>query len=95
MFIKESYETTQHSRTSKAGVKHNYTRIKTIVHFFCDNCGKEFTRPRGNMDPKRLSNNYFHVCGDCNSKKFAQRKGVERKKVWDIPASSELPIGRL
>ncbi len=95
MFIKETFEQTQHTRKSKTGLSHNYTRVRTIVHFFCDNCGKEFTRNRGNMDPKRLSNNYFHVCSECNSKKFAQRKGVERKKVWDFPASSELPIGRL
>lgn len=95
MFIKETYEVTQHTRNSKSGLQHNYTRTRTIVHFFCDNCGNEFTRNRGNMDPKRLSNNYFHVCGDCNSKKFAQRKGVERKKVWDFYASSDLPVGRL
>lgn len=95
MFIRESYETIHHVRTSKTGVKHNYTRIKTIVHFFCDNCGTEFSRDRGSMDSKRLSNNYFHVCSNCNSKKFAQRRGVERKKTWSLTASSSLPVGRL
>lgn len=60
----------------------------------CDNCDAEFTRDRGNMDPKRLSNNYFHVCNNCDSKKFAQRKGVERKKVWNMTASSSLPINK-
>jgi hypothetical protein len=47
------------------------------------------------MDPNRLSNNYFHVCKNCDSKKFAQRKGIERKQVWNLSASSNLPIGKL
>ena len=95
MFMREEYEEHEYLRTSKNGLQHKYTRIKTIVYFICDNCGKEFTRDRGDMDPKRLSNNYFHVCQHCDSKKFAQRKGIERKKVWDMSASSTLPVGRL
>jgi hypothetical protein len=69
--------------------KVEYTRLSKlgIEHI-------EFKRLKGSMDPKRLSNNYFHCCADCNSKKFAQRKGVERKKIWDMPASSTLPINR-
>ena len=95
MFIRESYEDQEYVRVIKNGLQHKYTRQRTIVYFICDNCGKEFNRERGDMDPKRLSNNYFHVCSLCDSKKFAQRKGVERKKVWDMPASSNLPVGRL
>jgi DNA-directed RNA polymerase subunit RPC12/RpoP len=95
MFIKQSIVETSHVRKSKLGIEHTYTRKKTLVHFRCDNCSKEFYRERGSMDPKRLSNNYFHVCDYCNSKKFAQRKGVERKKVWNLSASSNLGIGKL
>jgi len=40
------------------------------------------------MDPKRLNNNYYHVCGDCDAKRFAQEKGVEARRVWDMPVSS-------
>lgn len=40
------------------------------------------------MDPKRLTNNVYHVCGDCDAKKFAQEKGVESRRVWDMPVSS-------
>lgn len=40
------------------------------------------------MDPKRLNNNFYHVCGNCDPKKFAQLKGVEARKVWDMPVSS-------
>lgn len=95
MFMRQTVIETSHVRKSKLGVEHNYTRCKTIVHFLCDNCGAEFSRDRGSMDPKRLSNNYFHVCSNCDAKKFAQRKGVERKKVWNLTASSNLPVGRL
>lgn len=95
MFIKQSIIETSHLRKSKLGTEHPYTRKKTIVHFRCDNCNKEFTRNRGDMDPKRLSNNYFHVCSECDAKKFAQRKGVERKSVWSMSASSTVPIGQL
>lgn len=95
MFIKQSIIETSHVRKSKLGREHAYIRKKTIVHFRCDNCNSEFTRSRGSMDPKRLSNNYFHVCSTCDTKKFAQRKGVERKSVWTMSASSNLPIGKL
>ena len=44
---------------------------------------------------KRLTNNYFHVCSNCDSKRFAQKKGVEKKQIWNVSASSDLPIGRL
>jgi hypothetical protein len=47
------------------------------------------------MDPKRLNNKYFHVCDMCDSKRFAQTKGVEQKKVWDKPVSSLDDISRL
>jgi|TARA_B100001094_G_scaffold39676_1_gene34223 hypothetical protein len=47
------------------------------------------------MDPKRLNNNYFHVCSNCDSKSFAQKKGVEKKQVWNMSASSSTPIGKL
>jgi len=95
MFIKEFQKETRHKRKSKHGKSHEYKRKCTYVVLRCDNCDTEFHRPRGNMDPKRLSNNYFHVCKDCDAKKFAQKKGVERKQVWNLSASSDLPIGKL
>ena len=47
------------------------------------------------MDPKRLNNNYFHVCNNCNDKTFAQKKGLEKKQIWNLSASSDLPVGKL
>ena len=95
MFIKEFQEETRHIRKSKTGKEHAYTRNITHCVFRCDNCNIEFSRTRGSMDPKRLSNNYFHVCRSCDSKRFAQKKGVEKKQMWNLTASSDLPIGKL
>lgn len=95
MFMREYTHKTEHERTSKLGKVHRYNREQTIVVLRCDCCNVEFERSRGSMDPKRLNNNYFHVCGNCNAKKFAQKKGVERKQVWNMSASSDLPIGKL
>jgi DNA-directed RNA polymerase subunit RPC12/RpoP len=95
MFIQEFIEQTRHVRRSKLGAEHEYVREKTMCLFRCDSCDREFMRARGSMNPKRLSNNYFHVCKDCDAKRFAQRKGVERKQVWNLSASSSLPIGKL
>ena len=95
MFIRIDKEITTHTRTSKLGNKHEYTRAKSIVVLRCDNCGDIFTRHRGAMDPNRLNNNYFHVCSNCDSKRFAQRKGIEQKKVWDKPVSSLDDISKL
>ena len=95
MFIREYKQKTRHERKSKTGIAHEYYRHVSVVCFLCDSCGAEFNRLRGSMDPKRLNNNYFHVCSNCDSKRFAQKKGVERKQVWDFHASSDLPIGKL
>ena len=95
MFIREYKKQTRHIRTSKTGKEHAYAREQTQCVFRCDNCDVEFERARGSMDPKRLSNSYFHVCKNCDSKKFAQKKGVEQKQKWNMTASSSTPIGKL
>ena len=95
MFLKQVKKKSQHIRKSKLGKEHEYVRYQTWCIFRCDNCDNEFERLRGSMDPKRLTNNYFHVCKNCDAKRFAQRKGIERKQVWDLSASSNLPISRL
>lgn len=95
MFIKTEYILTEYARTSKLGNIHHYTRKKSIVTFICDCCGKLFQRERGKMDPKRLTNSYYHVCGNCNAKKFAQQKAIEGKNIWDLPVSSLKTIAQL
>ena len=95
MYIREFKKQTRHTRCSKNGKEHLYSREVTMVVMRCDNCNTEFERERGSMDPKRISNNYFHVCKECDSKKFAQKMGVTKKQIWDMPASSNLDISKL
>jgi hypothetical protein len=94
MFIKVETQENQYSRVSKHGIEHIYKRKKTLAVFRCDNCNSDFTRDLKHVDHKRLSNNYFHCCSSCDAKRFAQRKGVEQKKIWDLPASTTLPVGK-
>jgi hypothetical protein len=94
MFIKEYITKKQYTRQSKNGNTHQYYRDVRMVVLRCDECDIEFERARSKMDHRRLSNNYFHVCNNCDNKRFAQRKGIERKKIWDMPASSELPVSK-
>ena len=95
MFIREYTLKKRHERVSKHGKLHAYYRDLTMVIIRCDSCNTEFERPRGSMDPKRLNNNYFHVCKSCDSKKFAQKVGVQKKQIWDMPASSDLDLSKV
>ena len=95
MYLNENVVEKKFTRKSKNGLDHSYTRKQRIVNLKCDNCGENFSRPRGSMDPKRHSNNYFHVCNRCNSKRFAQKRSVEKNQTWKLTASSKLPVGRL
>lgn len=95
MFTGTVKETKEYTRSSKLGLGHSYTRERTYAVFLCDSCGERFIRLKGSVDPKRLSNNYFHCCSQCDSKKFAQRKGAERRVIWDMPASSLNDVSKL
>jgi hypothetical protein len=95
MFIREYQVKKRYERISKLKIKHSYYRSVSMIVLRCDNCNIEFERARGKMDPKRLSNSYFHVCKNCDSKKFAQKKGVEQKQKWNMTASSSTPISKL
>lgn len=94
MFIKTEIVKTLYERPSKTGRIHSYIRKKTLAFFCCDNCDSNFTRELKEIGRKRLNNNYFHCCSDCDPKRFGQRKGVEQKKIWDMLASTTLPVGK-
>ena len=95
MYLREETEKVKHTRTSKLGHSHEYYREKTVVVFRCDSCQEEFKRDRQRMSPKRLSNNFYHVCDHCDVKRFAQQKGVESRKIWDMPVSSLKTLDQL
>lgn len=81
-------------RKSKLGIEHLYSRIKSVAIFSCDSCQKVFERELGKIDHRRMNNNYFHVCSDCNQKSFAQTKSVEKRCFWDIPVDKDIDITR-
>jgi hypothetical protein len=95
MFISIEEQTLSYTRISKLGHPHDYSRSRRYAVFRCDSCGEIFQRLKGSVDSKRLSNNYFHCCNGCDPKRFAQKKGVERRHIWDMPASSMADISRL
>jgi hypothetical protein len=94
MFLRIKTHISEYVRISKTGLEHVYKRSKTIAVFRCDECEEIIERDLKHVDKKRLSNNYFHCCSKCDPKRFAQRKGVEQKKIWDMPASTTLPVGK-
>jgi hypothetical protein len=83
---------TKYTRLSKTGVSHTYYRNKTLVVLRCDACGTVFERDQGSMNKGRISNQFHHVCSNCNQKAFAQRVGVENRKFWNTPVDSDTEI---
>jgi hypothetical protein len=94
MFLKTETQIIQYIRVSKLGKHHTYKRKRTVAILRCDNCDSVFKRELKKIQNKRLSNTYFHCCSNCDAKKFAQRKGIEQKQIWDMLASTELPVGK-
>ncbi len=94
MFLDTKIVIQKYKRKSKCGKEHEYSRRHTVAMFRCDNCNAEFERTLKQIDSKRLSNNYFHCCSNCDIKRFAQRKGVEQKNIWNMKAGSLLPVGK-
>ena len=94
MYIKTKIVETVFQRPSKLGKMHQYHRKKTIAVLICDSCDETFQRELKKISRNMLNNNYFHCCSDCDTKRFAQRKGVERKKIWDMPAGTDLPVSK-
>jgi hypothetical protein len=95
MLLEILRETVSYVRISKLGHPHHYTRSKTVLLMRCDNCDVIFKRDQSNLAPNRRNNNYFHVCSKCDAKRFAQRKGVEKRFIWDRLASSNDDISKL
>lgn len=95
MFLETKRITQIYVRPSKNGLEHHYKRTKTVAIFSCDNCNGKFERDIGHMDRRRLNNNYFHVCSRCDAKRFAQSKGIERRKIWNLSADADLDISKI
>lgn len=95
MIIEIKKTINEYFRISKLGVRHGYKKIKSIIVIGCDNCGVIFEREISKMSPARRTNSYFHVCEKCDPKRFAQRKGVERRFIWDRKVDSTDDISKI
>lgn len=95
MFLETVKIAQTYSRLSKTGREHVYTRTHTLARFICDACQQPFERLLGNMDYRRLNNNYYHVCSNCDAKRFAQSKGVERRRIWNMSVDTDIDISKI
>jgi len=95
VYLGSKTQQNQYVRRSKLGKEHTYYRQKTVAQFRCDNCDTVFERDLKNMHSKRLSNQYFHCCPNCDIKRFAQRMGVEHKKIWGMSTDADIPIDKI
>ena len=95
MLIQTKKVTTTYTRLSKFDKTHTYTRTKTVLVLQCDNCSATFEREQGKMNRQRASRDYYHVCSNCNPKQFAQKRGVERRKIWNLSADSDIDISKI
>ncbi len=77
MFVETLKTLRLYERQSKLGIYHSFKRKSTIFVFKCDCC-----------DPQRATNDYKHVCPNCDSKKFAQKVGVKMRNIYKLDASS-------
>ena len=95
MFIEKIVRKHCTERISKLGTKHTCVRHKTYYRFQCDSCHSVFEREKGAIAVKRISNDYKHVCVECDPKRFAQKQGVRQRKILDMNVSSDTPIDKL
>ena len=95
MFIETRRVSSVYTRPSKLGKTHEYTRSRQVAVFRCDNCDRIFDRDLGHMDRRRLNDNYFHVCSHCDAKRFAQKKGVERRRIWSMSVDADIDISKI
>jgi predicted RNA-binding Zn-ribbon protein involved in translation (DUF1610 family) len=80
MYLKQERISYENQESTRLRLRH-----RTIVHFKCDNCGQQFTRNRGDVAPKRLTNKYKHYCEKCPSIHLAHAEGlkVRRQRCYE------------
>ena len=85
----------EYTRQSKNGNTHKYYRNRSMAILKCDSCSVSFERPVREMDHRRLSPEYTHVCPNCNPKKYAQSKGVESRRFWNTTVDLDIGIDKI
>ncbi len=92
MFVETLKTLRLYERQSKLGIYHTFKRKNTVYVFKCDSCSDIFLRPKSKVDCDRATNDYKHVCHNCDSKRFAQSVGVKMRKIYQMDASLTIRI---
>jgi len=95
MLIEIKKVKTEYTRPSKFNKAHTYMRTKTVIVMQCDECQLVFEREQGKMSKHRVSTEHYHVCPNCDVKRFAQKRGAERRKIWNLSADSDVDITKI
>jgi hypothetical protein len=82
----------EYQRLSKQGIPHTYSRKREIAILQCDSCNTTFERRVRNIDPRRLTADHLHVCGNCNQKRYAQSRGAESRRFWNTTVDLDRDI---
>jgi len=95
MLVKIYQVKVEYIRNGKHGEPHKYFRNRNMAVLKCDSCDQEFERRVSDMDHRRLTTDYSHVCANCNPKQFAQKKAVEGRRFWNTTVDLDLDIDSL
>ena len=87
MIIGKAKLRTSYFRT-RNGVRERCWTTQTIYKIRCDSCEAEFTRTSKEINRRSAA----HVCGNCNSKKFAQKQSATLRQYnkWDASSSKTI-----
>lgn len=94
MYLGHSKKSNCHKRI-RNGKEESVTTQQKVYILRCDSCGNVFERSSKEMKPTRASNEYTHVCKDCNCKSFAQHVSSQTRRVNGYDASSSISISDL
>lgn len=92
MLVKIYQAKMEYTRNGKHGIPHRYFRNRNMAVLKCDSCSQEFERRVSDMDHRRLTTDYNHVCTNCNPKQFAQSKGAEGRRFWNTTVDLDVDI---
>lgn len=75
MYLFDSKEETEHKKIDRWGNNICYKTKKTLHHFKCNNCDKEFTRPKNG----KIRETNLHFCSECPQYSLAQKETTKAR----------------
>ena len=75
MYLYDSIKENEHQRKTRWGTLATFKTKKTIHHFRCDNCEKEFTKTKNG----KLRESKIHFCSICFNPSLIQKESTKLK----------------